>query len=519
MDLHSMRKRRRVVQAAGVATFALIAGWLPSVLATANAATGNSTTPAPAAAISTSLPALPSVPLSVTDGQSAAALFSNAVSLASVGVDSSAVQAAVATTQQILDQDAVTARKMSQAAQNADKQATAARQEASRAAHAYQSLAGALKAAVLFMYISGPISLTVSPAAGNALAYAITYADTALTPNGLLDLRHADLEQERHALAAAEKAQKAADTARATAAKALAAESSARNRLVAELSSISSASAKQVAADHAELAAQAGAELLSATSLQFSPKSPLPAPLSTTNVALAWAFAELGKPYLWGGTGPNSFDCSGLTQYVWRQAGVQIPRVAADQYSWTIPVPLSQLLPGDLVFFGQTDIHHVGIYIGAGLMINAPHTGTVVQVSSIWWSDLAGFGRVHATGTPVPLHPAPTIQQPATPAVVPTAGPVPSQTKPPPGWVPKPGSTTPIDVYAETPPPASGDSTTLPAPTTTVPDTTTTSTDSSSTSTTTLPDESTTTSTTSSTDDTSSTSTTSTSLTTLPTGP
>ena len=85
-----------------------------------------------------------------------------------------------------------------------------------------------------------------------------------------------------------------------------------------------------------------------------------------------------------------------MTQYVWRQAGVTIPRVAAAQYAWTIPVPLSQLLPGDLVFYGTTDIHHVGIYIGDGLMINAPHTGTVVQVSSIWWSDLAGFGRVHA---------------------------------------------------------------------------------------------------------------------------
>ena len=84
---------------------------------------------------------------------------------------------------------------------------------------------------------------------------------------------------------------------------------------------------------------------------------------------------------------------------------MSIPRVAADQYAWTIPVPLSQLLPGDLVFFGKTDIHHVGIYIGDGLMINAPHTGTVVQVSSIWWSDLAGFGRVHAAGAPVPLPP------------------------------------------------------------------------------------------------------------------
>jgi peptidoglycan DL-endopeptidase CwlO len=127
------------------------------------------------------------------------------------------------------------------------------------------------------------------------------------------------------------------------------------------------------------------------------------------------------------------------------------------------------------VFYGQTDIHHVGIYIGDGLMINAPHTGTVVQVSSIWWSDLAGFGRVHAPGTPVPLHQPPTVQKPAKPVVVPTAGPVPSQTKAPPGWKPKPGSSTPFEVYGGTGPnassttstPSSTSTTTLPATTTT----------------------------------------------------
>ena len=199
-----------------------------------------------------------------------------------------------------------------------------------------------------------------------------------------------------------------------------------------------------MAADHTALASQAGAELLSATSLQFTPKGSIPAPLSTTTVALKWAFAELGKPYLWGGTGPNAFDCSGLTQFVWQQAGVSIPRVAAAQYAWTIPVPLSQLLPGDLVFYGTTDIHHVGIYIGQGLMINAPHTGTVIQVSSIWWSDLAGFGRVHAPGVPVPLHQPPSLTQPAAPAVIATPGPVPSQAKAPPGWKPTPGSSTPL---------------------------------------------------------------------------
>lgn len=294
----------------------------------------------------------------------------------------------------------------------------------------------------------------------------------------------------------------------ATASAALAAQTAAAQRLLAELSSAVSSAAGEVASDFAELASQAGNELLSATSLEFTPTGALPAPLSTTKVALEWAFAELGKPYVWAATGPNSFDCSGLTQYVWRQAGVSIPRVAADQYAWTIPVPLSQLLPGDLVFYGATDIHHVGIYIGNGLMINAPHTGTVVQVSSIWWSDLAGFGRVHAAGTPIPLRTPPNPTQPSQPVVVPTAGPVPSQTKPPPGWKPKPGTSTPFKVYAPVTVPSTttttstvptSTTTTLPATTsttapadstTTDPSTSTSTTSSTSTTTTILPSES-----------------------------
>jgi peptidoglycan DL-endopeptidase CwlO len=239
------------------------------------------------------------------------------------------------------------------------------------------------------------------------------------------------------------------------------------------------------------LSSQVSTELLSTASLEFTPAKPLPAPVSTTSVALTWAFAELGKPYVWGATGPNTFDCSGLTQFVWRQAGVAIPRVAADQDTWAIPVPLSQLLPGDLVFYGTTEIHHVGIYIGDGLMINAPHTGDVVRVSSIWWSDLAGFGRIHAPGTPVPAHQPPTIDKPSVPAVIPTAGPVPSQTKPPPGWKPTPGSSTPIDLSTD------GDSKgTDPGSPTSTTTTTTVTTPTSDETTTTLPDVSDTTSTT-----------------------
>jgi cell wall-associated NlpC family hydrolase len=439
----------------------------PSTSATSSSTTSSSTT----SSTTTSLPAVPAVSPSITDGQSAQALLSNAVTLLSVGVDSTAQQAAIAATAQQLDVDAVTAQKLTQAANQADVKATAELSQARQAEQVYRSLDTAVKDAVLFLYTVGPTELKLNPGAGNALAYAIDYADTAITPGGILANRAHDARVEHRALAAAQKTQKAADEAAARAAQALAAESAAGQRLEAEVAAVDAASAAEVAADHAALAAQAGNELLSATSLQFTPKVAVPASLVTTPIALAWAFAELGKPYEWGATGPDTFDCSGLTQFVWGQAGVSIPRVAADQDAWTIPMPLSQLLPGDLVFYGQTDIHHVGIYIGDGLMINAPHTGDVVRVSSIWWSDLAGFGRVHAAGVPVPLHQPPTLQQPATPAVVPVAGPVPSQTKPPKGWNPKPGSTTPISINPE---PAQTVTTTAPPPSTTTTTTTTT---------------------------------------------
>jgi cell wall-associated NlpC family hydrolase len=397
-------------------------------------------------------------------------LLANAITLTSVGVDDTALQSAIAASQFKLDRLAVTARKATLAAARASDQAANALALAQRAQTNYHNLDGAIKKAVVALYTNGPSSLTVNPAAGDKLAYAEDYADTAITPNGLLSTRRFDANTAKGALAAAQKAEQAAAKAAARATGALAAEQAELNHLAAELRTVAGAKAAQVLADHAALAAQSGNELASAAALQFTPGSAIPPPLPTTGIALGWAFAELGKPYVWGATGPNSFDCSGLTQFVWRQAGVAIPRVAADQDAWTIPVPLSQLLPGDLVFFGKTDIHHVGIYIGDGLMINAPHTGDVVRVSSIWWSDLAGFGRVHAPGVPVPAHNPPSLTNPATPVVAPTAGPVPSQTKPPKGWKPKPGSSTPFKVYpgAKKPAPTTTTtSTTKPAPTTT----------------------------------------------------
>lgn len=118
----------------------------------------------------------------------------------------------------------------------------------------------------------------------------------------------------------------------------------------------------------------------------------LPSPTGAASVAVHTALAQLGKPYVWGAAGPNSFDCSGLTMYAWGAAGVSLPHSAAAQYDALPHVSQSDLRPGDLVFFGSY-IHHVGMYIGKGVMVAAPSSGRVVQVQKAIRSDYAGAAR------------------------------------------------------------------------------------------------------------------------------
>lgn len=112
--------------------------------------------------------------------------------------------------------------------------------------------------------------------------------------------------------------------------------------------------------------------------------------------ALQFAFAQLGKPYLFGGTGPGSFDCSGLTQAAWATAGVKLPRTTWSQWSWGANrrVPLDALQPGDLLF--SKGLGHMGMYAGDGKMVHAPQTGDVIKVSSLdgyWRTRLLGAVR------------------------------------------------------------------------------------------------------------------------------
>jgi cell wall-associated NlpC family hydrolase len=122
------------------------------------------------------------------------------------------------------------------------------------------------------------------------------------------------------------------------------------------------------------------------------------------SVAIAYARTKIGIPYLWGGNGTadqgGRFDCSGLTKAAYAKAGIELPRVANDQYEASTNHPSrSELKPGDLVFFGQRgnsrSIHHVGIYLGDGEMLHAPRTGTLIRINDVsYMNDYFGATRV-----------------------------------------------------------------------------------------------------------------------------
>jgi hypothetical protein len=109
--------------------------------------------------------------------------------------------------------------------------------------------------------------------------------------------------------------------------------------------------------------------------------------------ALAFAKAQAGKPYKWGGVGPASYDCSGLVLAAYQAAGLTTPRVAADQYGVGTAVPLDQVQQGDLLFYAMdvtqpATIYHVALYAGSGQIIDAPYTGAYVGTRPLWIRDL-----------------------------------------------------------------------------------------------------------------------------------
>jgi cell wall-associated NlpC family hydrolase len=147
-------------------------------------------------------------------------------------------------------------------------------------------------------------------------------------------------------------------------------EAAARARMAAAAAATTAASAGTNAATSATTGSKSGS----------TPSGPPPSPNGGAGAAVAYAYAQLGKPYCYAGVGPECFDCSGLTMMAWGQAGVGMPHGSTEQYNMFPHVSLSQAQPGDLIVWDG----HVGIYIGGGMMIHAPHTGTVVQIAPIY---------------------------------------------------------------------------------------------------------------------------------------
>jgi len=216
-------------------------------------------------------------------------------------------------------------------------------------------------------------------------------SSVASVEQGAVDALHSALlqfSQSQAELASARQAAQAAvdqvRSARDASAAAAGAEAGQLSRLQGQVASL-------VAQDQAAQATAAAARLQARYHDTVS--GPLPPPGQGAGTAVAWARAEVGKPYQYGAAGPDSFDCSGLTMYVWAQAGVSLPHSAAGQWDATTRVPVSDLQPGDLVFYYQP-VDHVGIYVGGGEMIVADHTGTNVRYASIYRDGLDGGGRV-----------------------------------------------------------------------------------------------------------------------------
>ncbi|HST66811.1 MAG TPA: NlpC/P60 family protein [Mycobacteriales bacterium] len=145
---------------------------------------------------------------------------------------------------------------------------------------------------------------------------------------------------------------------------------------------------------------------------------PPSAPQAVT-VAIRYALAQVGKPYVWGATGPDTYDCSGLVQRSYAMAGVSLPRTSREQARVGTPVELADLLPGDLLFWAYnpgdlSTVHHVAMYLGDGKIVQAPQPGEYVEVTGLWLSGYAGAVRVASGPADTPL--------PAVPAAVPGTG-------------------------------------------------------------------------------------------------
>ncbi len=156
----------------------------------------------------------------------------------------------------------------------------------------------------------------------------------------------------------------------------------------------------QVQAAAAAAAKAAAAQALRAAAVQAAsppPNFPAPAPSSVANIAVRAALSFLGVPYVWGGASRSGVDCSGLVMLAYEAAGISLPHYSGAQFADTVRVPLYDIQPGDILFYGPNGDTHEAMYIGHGEMIQAEQTGTLVQITPLWLGNsylpLAGIGR------------------------------------------------------------------------------------------------------------------------------
>ncbi|MGW3496463.1 NlpC/P60 family protein [Streptomyces sp. NPDC001020] len=131
-------------------------------------------------------------------------------------------------------------------------------------------------------------------------------------------------------------------------------------------------------------------------------------PTEMGDKALRYAVEQIGKPYQWGGAGPKSYDCSGLTSQAWVHAGRAIPRTSQEQWAQLPHVPLTELRPGDLVIYFP-EATHVALYIGDGMVVQAPRPGTRIKVSPIAANPVLGAVRPDPGGQPLRSYAPPTL--------------------------------------------------------------------------------------------------------------
>lgn len=125
-----------------------------------------------------------------------------------------------------------------------------------------------------------------------------------------------------------------------------------------------------------------------------TPPAPAPPLASGAGGAVSAAEREIGVPYVWGGTTPAGFDCSGLVMWAYAQVGISLPHYSGAQYASTTHISMADIEPGDLLFYGPGGSDHVAMYVGGGSMIEAPYTGASVWITGVRTDGLAGVGRV-----------------------------------------------------------------------------------------------------------------------------